>query len=634
MASIAILVPYREMCSLAAQLVPLFPSLNCISIEHVPSDQVAIRTDELERAGCDIIVARGLYATIVKSSSRLPVVDIRITAQELGRLVMDIRKELGLTFPKIALIGSENMMCDTSSFDTLFQVDVQHYPTDGTMDKTKELESAVMRAYEDGCSAVIGGKTVCRAAERIGLCYRFIPGSKDSLMAALEQAKHVAYTIDLEKSNNAEMETMLDFSMNGILQIDTQGCIHRANTAAYTILSLDESRLLNHNLEELFPSVFQALKENVLSNGEDLFTTLLLPSRKEIVINASPILVQDSIRGAILTLHEGQQIMAMSSELRYEQYLRGSLARWTFDQIPKTDKSFKDIIHKLKRVSLYDAPVLLTGEEGCGLDILAECIHNEGKTKENAFFSLDCRAISTEHMDEVLFGSYLSPDDPCMISLAQNGSIYLSNIDALSEELQYRLVQLIRGSFVHNGSHRPQRSQLRLIVSSVGSLVNKVAAGNFRSDLYYLLCSLQTEIPPLRDHSEDILAWIEIEQSVWKQQYRRSISLTQGAKDFLVHYEWPGNLSELHSICEQMYFLSEKRTIDEVFLKNHLQKLSPVIDLRSNEIITYRSREADQLISLLQEYQGNRQKVADALGISTTTLWRRMKKYGIGKDFS
>lgn len=634
MASIAILVPYPEMCSLTEQLVPLFPSLHCLSIEHVAVELVSQRAHELEVAGCDIVIARGLYATIVKSISRLPVVEIRITAQELGRLVKDLRSELGLSFPKIALIGSENMMCDTSSFDSLFQVNIRSYPTDGTKDKTRELEAAVLRAYEDGCDAVIGGKTVCQAAEKLGICYRFIPGSRDSLMAALEQAKHVAYAIDLEKSNNAEMETMLDFSMNGIIQIDAKGFVRRANNASYTILSSSSSRLLQHSLEEYFPSLFQEIMDRVLTNGEELFTTVLLPSKKEVVINASPVLVQDVIHGAILTLHEGQQIMAMSSELRYDQYLRGSLARWTFDQLPANDKSFKKTVLSLKKYSLYDSPILLIGESGCGLDVLAECIHNEGKTKDNAFFTLDCHAISTEHLDEVLFGDYLSPDSPCMVSLAQNGSIYLSNIDELDKELQYRLVQLLRGSFVHNGSHRPQRSQLSLIASSSCPLAAKVKSGSFRPDLYYLLSPLQTDIPPLREHPEDILEWIHVESARWKRQYNRSLSLTQGAKEYLTHYSWPGNLSELRSVCEQMFLLSESRTVDEVFLQKHLQKISPEINVQTGQIITYRSREADHIISLLQEHQGNRQKVADALGISTTTLWRRMKKYGIGKDLS
>lgn len=633
MATIAALVPYPEMCSSAREISRLFPSLPVMTIEHAESDSVALRAKELEQNGCEIIISRGLHAALIKEAVRLPVVEIHVTMQDLGALVLDIKKQLGKKSPRIALIGFENMMCDTSDFRRLFSVSVERYMINATSDPYRSLIAAVHRAAADGCDAVMGGRTVCREADQLGLCCGFIPGSTESIRAAFEQAKHVSYAVDLKKQDNAEIQAMLDHTFNDILQIDALGKILRSNASASSLLESRGHRLIGSSIGSLFPDLLPQILKSVFSEGEDLHLATLYKNQ-EVIIHAAPIFVDDVIASAILTLHEGRRIMEMSSDLRYEQYLQGSLARWHFEDLPSSAAASADNIRNLRRLATLDVPLLLQGEAGCGKGILAQCVHNDSSFRNNAYIAMDCSAYSPDHLDEYLFGQFNSPDTTCLVAQAQYGTLYLSNIDVLSDELQYKLLRLIRGSYVQNGTNRPQKSVLRLIVSTQNDLMGALQRHSFREDLYYTLKSIAIPILPLRERRDEILSWVSLSLKHWRNIYSRTVHLTKDAEQLLVQYDWPGNLSELHNLCKQVVLLSEKRTINDVFLQRLLLSLSPSIEPSSGQIIRYRDPAAERLLSLLKQNNGNRQATAAALGISTTTLWRRMKKYGIDRDLS
>lgn len=118
------------------------------------------------------------------------------------------------------------------------------------------------------------------------------------------------------------------------------------------------------------------------------------------------------------------------------------------------------------------------------------------------------------------------------------------------------------------------------------------------------------------------------------ERHHRPVKLTQDAREFLIRYDWPGNLIQMQSLCEQMTLLSQHQNINEGFLRYQIEQTVPKFLRGTEQVVIYRDEEGERIAALLEQYGGNRKKTADALGISTTTLWRRMKKYGVGKDFS
>ena len=157
--------------------------------------------------------------------------------------------------------------------------------------------------------------------------------------------------------------------------------------------------------------------------------------------------------------------------------------------------------------------------------------------------------------------------------------------------------------------------------------------GEFRRDLYYALNVLSLEIPALRERREDIPGWLDYYMGEYQEKYKRFLHLTSGAQEYAQAYDWPGNLDQMNSICERVVMMTEKRSVDEVFLRRQIEDVTPLMTAKAEKVVLVQDPKALKISQLLSEYGGNREKVASELGISKTTLWRYMKKYGIEPNY-
>lgn len=638
MAKTAVLLPRQEMQAMSRDLIDGYKHLVPMCIESIQTSDVCVRARELEAQGCELIVARGLQAALIKQSVRLPVVGVMITAQELGILTRRLVRDTGLIHPKIGLVGFENMMCDTSMFDRLFDVELVRYliPEHATADTAALLLEYTDRAVREGCQAIISGDLGCARAAEHGLPHSFLASGPESLRNAFATAERVAYAIDLEKRNSAEMNTMLDFTFSGILQVDARGVIRRSNRVAYHLLHLQPAQLLNRPVEEVLPHLGKDVLRHVLADGEERYALLVPIGHRAVIVNAAPVRIEKEIRGAILTFQEGERITEINSELRRELYQRGFLARHSFDALPVEDAGMKRLMDRARTLARFSAPILITGAPGTWPTAMAQCLHNESLARSNPFVDVDCAAFNGELLDTMLFGNYYTRRDSpaCLAEAAQNGTLFLDHVEALPPELQFKVLQLLHGKLQRNGTNRPIASQVRIIAATHANLMACVERGAFRSDLYYALNVLSIHIPPLSLRRDDILPWVDHCLKEAQETYKRYVTLTKGARAFLRDYDWPGNLDQLRNICQRTVLTAERRSVDEVFLRRQITQLSPRIDPVTQQAVVVKNPKALELAELLKRYGGNRQKVAAALGVSKTTLWRYMKKYGIGRDFS
>lgn len=568
MAKVAVLVPSQELCNLAQPLVGTFPSITLMTLEYIKTSQAESRARELERQGCDLIVARGVQARIIKQSVKLPVVEISVTLQELASVMLELKSELALPCPRIGLIGVANMFSDTSRFNELFGIELKLY----MVRQNEELANAVSQAQADGCVGVIGGDIVCETARQKKLAYKYIPTGSESVHNALNFASRVGYAIDLEKHNSAEINALLNYTFNGIIQVDSSGVIRRVNRIGCSLLGQASSTLLGCSIYDALPNLNRTMLEDALLRGKEAYSFLLDINHKGVVVNIAPILVDSQIEGAVLTFQEGQRLIDMDSEMRRELYQRGFVARYNFDNIICDDPETQALFELAKRISKFSAPILLTGETGSGKNLLAQCIHNESLLRKNTFVTIDCSAWLPETLDNMLFGNYTVRKDSSVDSyaeMAQDGTLYLSHVEML----------------------------------------------------------------PLRRHRGDILGWTAFYLDEWQEKYKRYVHLTQGAQRYLQEYEWPGNLDQLNSVCERLVLLTQKRNIDEVFLRQQLEQIAPRTLPGTEQIVLYKDQKAVEIAALLKKHHGNRQQVAAELGVSKTTLWRYLKKYGIDPDY-
>lgn len=507
MTKTAILLPYPAQQEQIIRMTEKVRSLDVMCVERAHTETVVRRGRELEEKGCELIIARGVQAQLLRENVTIPLVEMKVTTQEMGLVIRALRKQVGTRHPKIGLVGYSNMFGNTDHYDELFDIRLVKY----MVTENDQLVTYVDRAAQEGCEAIIGGDTACERAQELGIPSFKIPAGMESLSNALETAERVSYAIELAKTNNAEMDVMLNYTFTGIMQVDNDGVIKRINRSGHNFLERCLGDPVGKRVQQVIPSIRRKVLDDALIQGKEGYSIYVNSQKMEIVVNVAPIRIDNRIQGAVLTFQEGRRIIEMDTELHKELYQRGFIANFTLDQLYVGSKETKNLEQYVRKIAQYPAPILILGEKGTGAEFLAQAIHNASPLSKSAFVPVDCDAWMPETLDDMLFGNYTSRQGtpPCLAELAADGTLYLNGVEMLSRESQYKMLNLIRGRFMHNGAHRVSFTKVRVIASTSVNLAAKVEKGEFRQDLYYALSSLSTEIPPLRHQKEYTLFLVQ-----------------------------------------------------------------------------------------------------------------------------
>ena len=636
MAKAAILMPYPDLKDIFDTLIGNYPRLTPMTVEYVETDKVADKALSLAREGCDLIIARGLQARLIRAAVEIPVIEMRASTQELETLVLDLKaktKAPQSAVPRLGIIGFFNMFHSTERFNSLLHVDLKVY----TATDIDQYTGLVMQAVSDGCQGVIGGEVVMKQASALGLSSSFLSMGEESAREALEAASLVGYSVDLLKRSHAEISAMLDNTAYAIVQVDESGNIRLANRVFCQLSGKKLPEIVDTPVESLIRDLSVNDLHAVLSDAQEIEAAVVTLGHRTALMSIMPVLLDNRVSGAILTFQESARVTEMDSTLRKETARQGQIAHYTFDQIFAANPAFQQVIAQLKRLSRYAVPILLQGESGTGKGYLAQCIHNESLRRDSVFVTLDCSASHPDDLDEKLFGRYSSrkDGDSSAVELARGGTLYIRQVEQLSLETQYKVLQLTRGQFRGNSSNLPMPIDIRLVLSTEANLPQKVREGTFRKDLYYALNALRIDVPPLRSRREDIPSWFNAVLSDTCRAIGRQIHLTDEASSILQDFDWPGNLDQMAGLCVRLVLLSEKRGVSADSLLHHLREMTNEQNLSTGQLEeTVINPRAQELLELLNRFHGNREKAAAELGISKTTLWRRMKKYGIARDLT
>lgn len=631
MSKIAILLPKEYMLEQARNVIRE-DELDIDILKVIKTSDSVYEARQAVEQGAEVVLARGVQAAFIRQYTNIPVAELTLTGQEIGLMIASAKRKVpDKKCPQIALIGFKNMFSDTTYADELFDIRLKFYDITAIEQAAEKVDLAI----QEGADVLLGGDTVNALAAQKGIPAQFIDSTEESIRSAIGVAKKMILTAEAEKNFTAQFETVLDNSYNGILEIDENKEIMIVNRAGEELFHKKASQLEGTALEKVIPELEQRYIDDVLSGKRDSFMTSVYVAGVPMMLTAAPIQYENKIRGAIISLYRNASVRKNDADELHSYYLKGYVAHAHFSDIRITGKEMEYCVELSKMYALSKNPVLICGEDGTDKEKLAQCIHNNSSYKAGPFVAVNCSGMTEQMQVDRLFGNPDAEDESMKkgaLAIGDHGTIVISEIEKLSLLCQYRLYRAIRyDSLIQNDLERSQTLDNRIIAITGADLYQYVEQGRFRQDLYYLLNSLTVEIPPLRKRPQDIRAIVEDCRVRFTKRYARFPKIAEDAMEALAGFGWQGNEIQLEAFCERLFLTSPKKTITSDYVYFLLDTLYPVKEKISEDgtTVIYQHPEAARLTELLEKHQGNRSAVAKELGISTTTLWRRMKKYGV-----
>jgi two-component system response regulator HydG len=327
--------------------------------------------------------------------------------------------------------------------------------------------------------------------------------------------------------------------------------------------------------------------------------------------------------------------MRENDKLRTNQKVISEIIDEPFKDFIGESPEMQEVFTTIRKVAKTDANILILGENGTGKELVARAIFRESSRNEEVFVSVDLGSIAETLFESELFGHVkgaftdAKSDKPGRFEVAAGGTLFLDEIGNLSMPMQSKILTAIEHREVTRvGANKPIKTDVRLICATNINIHQMVDEGKFRQDLLYRINTVEIHLPPLRERTGDISILAEHFLTIYAKKYKKKISkISQAAHKKLNMYTWPGNVRELQHALERAVIMCESGTMepDDFLLTQSRKKQSDV------EIDTYNLDDIERKIieKVLKQSQGNITKAAQDLGLTRTSLYRRMEKYDL-----
>jgi transcriptional regulator with PAS, ATPase and Fis domain len=426
---------------------------------------------------------------------------------------------------------------------------------------------------------------------------------------------------------SAREAAMLGAVGDGVLVTDPNGTVRALNHAAATTLGLKHDEAVGRRLRELpglSPLGFALARK---SNAAEAVT---LP-QGEVIVRPH------GYDGGVVSI-----VRDLMTEHTAVKRAVGSTARFTFERLLGKDPVFAEILTIARRAAAADLPVLITGESGTGKELLAQAVHNASGRSSAPFVAVNVTAIPRELVESELFGyeggSFTGAKATGMagkFELAGRGTILLDEIGDMPLELQGKLLRVLQEKVVQRlGSARDVQVRARVIATTHRDLEDSVAQARFRLDLFHRLRVVHLKIPSLRQRKDDILLIAEHQLRVLGERtHRRPIKLAPSVAAAFKAYDWPGNIRELCNVIEsEVSLLPPGQDVISQIPQSIVQMPArPAVHggAYADKVLSLEELERRACGDALQYFEGNVTRAAQALGVSKTTLYAKMKRYGL-----
>jgi PAS domain S-box-containing protein len=431
--------------------------------------------------------------------------------------------------------------------------------------------------------------------------------------------------------------TILDSVADGVFTVDHDWRITSFNKAAERITGVAAERAMGLRCSEVFHADICerrcALRES-METGErfiDVPARILDSSGRSVPISLSTAVLRDqdgTVLGAVETFRDLSAIEQLRREIEH---------RYTFEDIVGKSNAFKRIFALLPDVAESDTTVLIEGPSGSGKELVARAVHSMSHRRSQPFVAVNCGALPVNLFESELFGyaqgafTDAKRAKPGRMALAEGGTLFLDEVSELPPATQVKLLRVLQEhEYEALGSVETCRTNVRVVAATNSRLAELVSDGKFRDDLYFRLAVVRLCLPSLRERREDIPYLVDHFVTRFNVKRGKSIEgVTPAVLDRLMRHDFPGNVRELENIIEYGFVLCHSRLIDVQHLPDDFQKQPTLATETPTASLRFESAEAETIRSVLRTTRGNLAHTARDLGISRTTLWRKMKRHRI-----
>jgi DNA-binding NtrC family response regulator len=338
--------------------------------------------------------------------------------------------------------------------------------------------------------------------------------------------------------------------------------------------------------------------------------------------------------------HRIDKALAGRALRRENENLRAQLReRYGLPGLIAQSPAMHTVLDLVERVAPTDATLLIQGESGTGKEVIAKAVHHASARAARPFVAVNCGAVPETLLESELFGYMRGAFTGAataklgLFEEADGGTLFLDEIAEMPAALQVKLLRALQSGEVRRlGATQVATIDVRVIAATHGNLATLISQGSFREDLFYRLNVIQIVLPPLRDRREDIPPLAEHFLGRSAGKLGRALRLSPQTLERLLRYPWPGNVRELENAIERAAILARSDIVEPDDLPPHVSaglQLGPSPALPRQ--ITLADAERFHILQTLERFGRNHSGAAEALGIGRTTLWRKLKEYGIDR---
>ena len=451
------------------------------------------------------------------------------------------------------------------------------------------------------------------------------------------------------------LEELLDSFGEAIAISDHQGTMLYVNKKHAELTGIDQQDMLGRSALELVErGVFDVvLNPEIVKSRQPATRMQKTVDGRKLILEGNPIFDQQGQVVLVITfIRDITKVAELKEEMSAQKELLDTFRKLqggdnkALDKFPRviSSRAMKKLYAQITILGDTDVTVLIQGETGAGKDVFARRLHAVSNRSNRPFIKTDCSSIPENLMETELFGYAPGTFSGAnkqgklgLIEAASGGTLFLDEIGELPMNMQAKLLRVLQDrEVVRVGSTTPRQVDVRVVAATNKDLEKEVAAGRFRSDLYYRLKVAVITIPPLRKRRADILPLARGFLSYFAQKYQRDVVLAPDAEDVLLEYNWPGNVRELENLILGCMITCEKNTITAKDLP--ISKSLQGDTSASTSLLGSLEMEGKSLKEILEDVEqkiiqegmntlGNMSALARNLGVDRTTIFRKIKKY-------